>query len=183
MDKNELKTDLQGFFDKLKALEERARKLANQNLADIAASAHGKIKQLIEHPDTHLMADTHKDQQLNPDGTPRTDRPWGTLSQDGTPITGREIHSRERGINANWVALSQAERDQYDERARAETQARDKNRTQGGNTDDKNRTFRPGDPQFDPRNSDFRDPNNVELNRDGTLRQAPNTFGTKPDVR
>lgn len=66
MDTNELKTDLQGFADKLKAFEERARKLVNQNLADIAASAHGKIKQLIDHPDTHLVADTHKDQTANP---------------------------------------------------------------------------------------------------------------------
>lgn len=44
------------------------------------------------------------------------------------------------------------------------------------NQDDK--TFHPGDPKFDQanRNPDFRDPNNVDLNPDGTLKNAPNAF-------
>jgi len=92
MDKKELKTELQGFFDKLKALEERARKLKNQNLADIAASAHGKVKQLIDHPDTELMADTRKDPALKPDGTLRTDRPFDPK----TPVNRDEAISRMR---------------------------------------------------------------------------------------
>jgi hypothetical protein len=58
---SELKNDLQQLFDKLKGLEERARKLKNQNLADIAASAHGRVKQLCDHPDLALV-DDRKDQ-------------------------------------------------------------------------------------------------------------------------
>ena len=96
MDTNELKNDLQGVFDRLKALEVRARKLQNQNLADIAASAHGKVKQLIDHPDTHLVADTNKDQSVNPDGSPRDDqkRPFGQFSTDANAE--RERAERDR---------------------------------------------------------------------------------------
>lgn len=57
---SELKTDLLKIRDMLKELEDRARKLKNQNLADIAASAHGRVKQLLDHPDTDLVADEDK---------------------------------------------------------------------------------------------------------------------------
>lgn len=92
---SDLKSSLQHIFDELKALEERARKLKNQNLADIALSAHSRIKQLSDHPDLELVSDK-KDQQAN---------------------------------------------------------------------------------------RDFRRPDDVDLNRDGTLQRAPNSFGTAPDVR
>jgi hypothetical protein len=58
---SDLKNNLQNVLNGLKGLEERARGLKNQNLADIAASAHGKVKQLSEHPDLEL-ADERKDQ-------------------------------------------------------------------------------------------------------------------------
>lgn len=58
---SELKKKLQYIQDELKALEERARKLKNQNLADIAASAHGRFKQLCDHPDLGLV-DEKKDE-------------------------------------------------------------------------------------------------------------------------
>jgi len=58
---SELKNKLQSFFGELKGLEDRARKLKNQNLADIAASAHGRVKQLCDHPDLELV-DERKDQ-------------------------------------------------------------------------------------------------------------------------
>lgn len=141
MDTAELKTELQRTFDNLKALEERARKLVNQNLADIAASAHGKIKQLIDHPDTELVADTHKDQSVNPDGTPNA----GFANDAKRPFrSGTEIGGPDRGKPDVHV---------------------------------------PGEPRFDPQNQNFRQPNAVDLNPDGTLRQAPNDFGARPDVR
>lgn len=65
---SDLKNNLQHVIDELKGLEERARKLKNQNLADIAASAHNRVKQLSDHPDLEL-ADERKDQEANPDGT------------------------------------------------------------------------------------------------------------------
>lgn len=52
---SELKSNLEHVRSELKALEERARKLKNQNLADVAASAHGKVLQLSEHPDLELV--------------------------------------------------------------------------------------------------------------------------------
>jgi hypothetical protein len=61
MDKSDLKNGLQQFFEKLKGMEERARKLKNQNLADIVTSARGKVQQLSEHPDLELL-DDRKDQ-------------------------------------------------------------------------------------------------------------------------
>jgi hypothetical protein len=58
---SDLKNDLQHIFDVLKGIETRARGLKNQNLADIAASAHGRVKQLLDHPDTELVEE-RKDQ-------------------------------------------------------------------------------------------------------------------------
>jgi hypothetical protein len=58
---SDLRNGLQKILNELDGLVVRARKLKNQNLADIAASAHGKIKQLSEHPDLEL-ADDRKDQ-------------------------------------------------------------------------------------------------------------------------
>ena len=40
----------------------RSRAGINQNLADIAASAHGRVKQLIDHPDTELVDEEGEDQ-------------------------------------------------------------------------------------------------------------------------
>jgi hypothetical protein len=57
---SDLKNDLQQLFDKLKGVETRARGLKNQNLADIAASAHGRVKQMLDHPDLELV-DERKD--------------------------------------------------------------------------------------------------------------------------
>jgi hypothetical protein len=67
---SDLKNAIQHMVDVLKGLEERARKLQNQNLADVAAAAHGRVAQLTEHADLHLV-DEQKDQQAKPDGTPK----------------------------------------------------------------------------------------------------------------
>ena len=58
---SDLKSGLQKVFNELKGLEERARKLKNQNLADVATSARAKVQQLSEHPDLELV-DERKDQ-------------------------------------------------------------------------------------------------------------------------
>lgn len=39
----------------------------------------------------------------------------------------------------------------------------------------------PGDPKFQKPNADFKDPNAVNLNDDGTLKQAPNAFGASDE--
>jgi hypothetical protein len=46
-----LKDRLENMHVALKELEGRARKLPNQNFADIVKSAHSKIHQLMHHPD------------------------------------------------------------------------------------------------------------------------------------
>ncbi len=58
---SDLKSALQDVVNKLKGLETRARGLKNQNLADIVASAHGRVVQLSDHPDLELV-DERKDQ-------------------------------------------------------------------------------------------------------------------------
>jgi hypothetical protein len=62
---SDLRNNLQNVFNELKGLEERARKLKNQNLADVAASAHNRVKQLCDHPDLELV-DEKKDQAAAP---------------------------------------------------------------------------------------------------------------------
>lgn len=66
---SDFRSNLQSMADALKGLEERARKLKNQNLADIVASAHNRVRQIPEHADLDLV-DEHKDQTDYPDGTP-----------------------------------------------------------------------------------------------------------------
>ena len=52
-----VKNYIERITGELKEMETRARTLKNQNLADILASAHNRVKQLIEHPDLHLVDD------------------------------------------------------------------------------------------------------------------------------
>jgi hypothetical protein len=52
---SDLKSRIEHMVDELKGLETRARGLKNQNLADIAATAHRKVKQLTEHADLELV--------------------------------------------------------------------------------------------------------------------------------
>lgn len=61
MNTENLKKALSSTQDGLADLEKKARELKNQNLADVAASALGRIKQLIEHPDLVLVSDDDND--------------------------------------------------------------------------------------------------------------------------
>lgn len=134
-----LKNDLSELLRKLEGVEAQARKLRNQNCADVAKSAAAKIRQLSDHPDLHLVQDEmggRKDQTLNPDGSPRA-------NFRDAPFPGAEIGGPDRG---------------------------------------KPDTHVPGEPQFDRPNENFQQPNAVDLNADGTLKQAPNSLG-QSDVR
>lgn len=154
---NELKNELQDTLNKLNGLVERARHLKNQNLADVAASAHGKVKQLSDHPDLELVED-RKDQAHpgNPVyAAPATrDEAIERMRLDGDA-------DPESTARTNWPQLFEPT---------------------GGNIRSE-RTFKPGDSQFDQSNRDFRRPDDVDLNRDGTLQRAPNSLGTAPDLR
>lgn len=57
MTKDDLKNGIADMHAKLAGLEGAARKLQNQNLADVVKSAMGKLQQLGDHPDLERVAD------------------------------------------------------------------------------------------------------------------------------
>jgi hypothetical protein len=69
---SDLKNNLQNVFNNLKGVEDRARKLKNQNLADVATAARAKVQQLSEHPDLELV-DEKKDQTAGDPNAPKTE--------------------------------------------------------------------------------------------------------------
>jgi hypothetical protein len=105
---SETKSSLQRTLDELKVLEERARKLKNQNIADVIAAAYGRLKQLGDHPDLDRLDDKpasagefdpkapttkeeaidrmRKDGDADPEGTARTN--WPHLFDAGAPFPG-----------------------------------------------------------------------------------------------
>lgn len=66
MEIDELKANLQHVVGNLKDLEERARKLDNQNLADIIKSAHSRITQFSDHADLGLITDKPVEAEQTP---------------------------------------------------------------------------------------------------------------------
>jgi hypothetical protein len=98
---SDLKNELSHVFDLLKGVETRARGLKNQNLADIAASAHGKVKQLIDHPDTELVEE-RKD-QAHP-GNPLYVAP-ATKDEAVDKMRAEGHPNPESAAEANWPHL------------------------------------------------------------------------------
>lgn len=143
----ELKKRIGELVQRLNELEAGARRLRNQNFADVVKSAKGRVQQLVDHPDVQLVENemhdegTNLDRQQNPDGTLKS-MPFDPKA--GTDAAGSEI---------------------------------------GGPDCGKPDTHVPGEPRFDAPNKDFQQPNAVDLNPDGTLRQAPNSAGAHADVR
>jgi hypothetical protein len=100
----EIKIGLQRILNGLKELEGRARKLENQNIADVIAAARGKVTQLSEHP--HLELLDEKEEQPAP--LPRGPSP------EVPPVTKEEaisyMHARgsvdpEGTARINWPHL------------------------------------------------------------------------------
>lgn len=153
MTKDDMKNGLASVQAELAKIEVAARKLQNQNYADIVASARRRVTQMLEHHDldaVHAEMDGHPDKNQEPlpfDATAGT-------SIDNTP----KYDSNVRPV----PSVNPAE---YDPATRPAPD-----------------TYRPGDARFDQPNQDFRQPDNVELNAGGTLRQAPNTMG-RQDTR
>lgn len=132
----DLKSRLGDFEKALEELEASARKLRNQNFADIVKSAKARVQQLQDHPDLHLaQKEMSGPEQFPPVG--------GEPMPFREPFPGSEIGGPDRG---------------------------------------KPDTHVPGEPQFDRPNQNFQQPDAVDLNADGTLKQAPNSFG-QSDVR
>lgn len=81
MTRSEITAGLQNTMDSLKELEERARKLQNQNLADIAKSAWGRVEQLLGHADIELVGTDAPDQPRPVDNTTYIDHAPGGVRQ------------------------------------------------------------------------------------------------------
>lgn len=64
---SELKAQLGSCIDGLAGLEAQARKLRNQNLADVISVAGARARQTLEHPDLILLSDDKPDEQLSKD--------------------------------------------------------------------------------------------------------------------
>lgn len=159
MTRNEIRNGLQNTLDSLKELEARARKLQNQNLADVAKSAWGRVEQLLGHADVELMGNDAPNEPRTADTATYTDQAPGGVRQTAPlpfdPKAGAPI-----GGNGDAPG-SQV----------------------GGPDRGKENVHVPGEPRFDQENRDFTQPNAVDLNSDGTMRQAPNSLGAQPDVR
>ena len=157
---SDLKNSIQHVLGELKGLETRARKLKNQNLADIVTSARARVEQLSGHPDLDLV-DEKKDQTAHPDGTPVAFDPKAPTTREEAIDRMRAEHNAdpETAARASWPHL-------FD-----------------GTAPDDRKTFHPGEPQFEQQNPNFRNPADVDLNKDGTLQRAPNSLGTAHDVR
>lgn len=81
---DDLKEQLKGFAARLEELESHARKLTNQNFADIVASAKGRVLQLTMHPDVEAVhAQMSSGEGTNP---PNFDPAAGTERTDVPPI-------------------------------------------------------------------------------------------------
>lgn len=151
MTKNDLKSGLSNTQARLAELETAARKLQNQNYADIAARAKSCIQQLLDHPDAELVHE----------------------KMDGN-------ESVQTVYDENGKPVDSVRKPPFDPNA---------GRTDGNDVGGPNRgkpdTFVPGAPQFENggSNANFRNPNAVDLNSDGTLQVAPNSKGAQPDVR
>jgi|ERR1700761_523263 len=141
-----------GMHARLTEFADAAGRLTNKNISDIARSAAGKVKQLIEHHDRDLAAGSLHDHLEEKD------------------IAEREKAAAARAANED--AQARGVPVMGDPRAPQATQGQPV--PQFPHDD----TKRPGDPAFQQRNADFRDPHNVDLNpHDGTLRTAPNALG------
>lgn len=157
MRKDELRDFLKNAATHFAALEGKARSLANQNFADIAARAKSCAQQLADHPDFERVTEdgepakydpgvTQLDQTVFPDGTPVSPAPLGGPAaqppgfMEPGPFPGSEIGGPDRGKEGTHV---------------------------------------PGEPRFEPNanNPNFQQPNAVDLNASGTLQHAPNAAG------
>lgn len=83
----DLKRNLGAVVEHLKELEEKARKLQNQNFADIVRSAWASVEQLTQHPDLDAAQGQYGEQ---PAPTPAGDAPpFPGTNPNGAPyVTG-----------------------------------------------------------------------------------------------
>lgn len=163
--KMHVRSNLEHVRNRLHELEAAAReKLENKNFADIVKLAAGRIQQLIEHPDADRVQAAMNNEEYQ-------ERPLDPLNSGGNMLfsagdPGRTLQADETARRAMFP---------------------DPNAPPApfpGVADKDAQTYHPGDPKFsqEDNNQDFRDPNNVDLNHDGTLRRAPNAPG-QSDVR
>lgn len=174
---SDFKSKLEALKDSASEVAEQAGKLRNQNLADIVRLGIARIEQALGHPDIDRL-DADEDQQNSALGHEPLNSGGNMMFSAGDP--GRTLQNEE----ANRRAVFEAGAAQP-----AQTPAPGApfpGTTEGGapvqdatklDPDAKH----PGDPSFVKPNADFKDPNAVNLNDDGTAKVAPNSFGASDE--
>ena len=168
------KDDVSDVNSRLVDLEGRARKLRNQHLADLIGHTVGRLSDAMKHPDMDNVDRVHEGkEELEPASAP--------LNSGG---------------NLQFAAGDPGVALQAEEKARREAFARDAvNRDRvtgqplltpfGGNpvSSSDPDAHHPGDPEFVAagKGAMEQNPNDVNLNADGTLKQAPGVKGTSDD--
>lgn len=146
--------------------DEAGAKLENKNLSDIILLGVARLEQAAAHVDIDRM-DANEDQRNMP--FPGAGGTSGELQSGGNAL----FAAGDPGVS---LANEEAQR-----RAALEAQgvvALPKP-FPGAVLDPDAK--HPGDPSFRNPNKDFKSPEVVNLNDDGTLKQAPNTLGTSDD--
>lgn len=194
------KSDLNEVNSKLADLEKRARGLRNQHLADLIGHAIGRLGDVANHPDVDNVDRVHDDKKELPPGTEPLNSGGNLMFAAGDPARALQAQESERrasfahdAANRNTATgeplvppsqpigglVAAAGSPPPDGLAPGTAAA-------GApvSSSDKD-AHHPGDPEFRPENNNpgFRNPNDVELNADGTLKSAPNSLGTANDDR
>lgn len=80
----DLRDELANVHEMLDEIFNRASKLQNKNLADIAASARGRVQQLRDHPDTDLIVDEkHEADKFDPNAPTTKEEAVKRMQDDG----------------------------------------------------------------------------------------------------
>lgn len=159
---SDLKAELKELGDKMHELGMRADKLRNKHLRDVIGAGLGRFKDALSHPDMEAAND--EDAAREKEKSQREREAEAAAQGDkGLPFP-------VMAYNANGTAWKEGDGEKFDVDGKP-LPAEDK------------KTFHPGDPKFDQanRNPDFKNPHNVDLNPDGTLKTAPNAFSRADD--
>lgn len=157
----DLKDGLSKVIDTLKDIEAEARKLTNKNLADVIASGRLRLEQATEHPDVDMQPGDEQHGLPSEPAAPAFNDPGAALQAE--EAARRAAFETSTAPFPGTVQASENDPDAV--------KANDPN------------ALHPGDPavSFQDQNPDFKHPDNVNLNTDGTLKTAPNTLGTSDD--
>lgn len=169
------KEDFTKADDELEGLEESGRKMQNQNFADVVATARARLAQVAVHPD-YERARNIQDGKDEGEGLQTADP---LLNSGGNQVfavndPGMILQQQEAARRAVFESPPVVTGTPF-----PNDPANPPPAPAPGGPD----AIRPGDPEvsFQDQNPNFQHPDNVELNPDGTVKQAPNALGKADD--